>query len=53
MKKREIVLIICICLLLGIIVCIWKTDYEFCWTDGGDSFVCYHQKIGDYLLGKD
>lgn len=46
-------LIIIVIVLGGALIFIWNTDYEFCWTDGGDSYQCNHQKIGDYLLGKE
>ncbi len=52
MTKLEIALLILVCILVMIIALICETDYEFCWTDGGNSFQCSHQKIGDYLLGK-
>lgn len=51
--KLEIILLIGVCSLLMVIAFICETNYEFCWTDGGDTYFCSHQKIGDYLLGRD
>ena len=52
MTKLEIGLLTLVCVLVMIIAFICETDYEFCWTDGGDTYTCSYQKIGDYLLGR-
>lgn len=52
MTKLEIGLLILVCVLVMTIAFICETDYEFCWTDGSDTYTCSHQKIGDYLLGR-
>ena len=43
------ILSILVIVLSIMLIYIWNTDYTYCISD---SF-CTHQKIGDYLLGKD
>lgn len=52
MKKLNVVLTIIICLLLAIICYIVNMDYVFCFSGQNDNLICSHQKIGDYILGK-
>ena len=52
MKKSNIVLTIIIMVLLAIICYIVNMDYVFCFNGQDNNLICSHQKIGDYILGK-
>lgn len=40
-------------LFLGALIYIWNTDYVFCFKGQDGNMICSHQKIGDYLIGKE
>ena len=43
------ILSILVIVLSAMLIYIWNTNYTFCISDN----FCTHQKIGDYLLGKE
>lgn len=58
MKKHGTKIIIALLLtqyilFLGTLIYIWNTDYTFCFKGQDGNIICSHQKIGDYLLGKE